>query len=266
MDDTTEQQATGRDSTEEDPSSEAESRPVAVVSLVKTPKPAAEEQDEEDKEDEEDVGTEPPPRPRWPAWVELPVLLLVGVLVVTVVNVFVAQPYLIPSGSMENTLHVGDRVVVNKLAYRFGDIKRGDVVVFDGSGTFVTGHGEPSLFERAGSLFGLTSPPDDKFVKRVIGVGGDRVTCCDAQGRIMVNGVPQNETYLYPGDSPSTVAFDVVVPKGRIWVQGDHRSNSLDSRGHLGSPGGGFIEEENVVGRVEWVVWPFGRLGGVSGG
>src|SRR3954470_21029095 len=110
-------------------------------------------------------------------------------------NAFVAQPYEIPSGSMENTLRSGDRVLVDKLAYRFGSAPaRGDVVVFDGEGSFVQESGRTD------------------YIKRVIGVGGDRVTCCDRQGRITVNGRPLDETYLYPGDTPSRVAFDIEVP------------------------------------------------------
>ncbi|MEU0739479.1 signal peptidase I [Streptomyces sp. NPDC006134] len=167
------------------------------------------------------------------------VTLLASLLCLLLVFTFVLQPFRIPSGSMEGGLRIGDRVLVNKLAYRFGDRpRRGDVVVFDGTGYF--GHGD--------------------YIKRVVGVGGDHVVCCDGEGRIEVNGRPVDESeFLYPGDSPSTVRFDVVVPDGTLFVLGDHRSDSSDSRDHLGSPGGGMIPVDEVIGRADWIVWPFGH-------
>ncbi|MFF4042049.1 signal peptidase I [Streptomyces sp. NPDC001816] len=152
-------------------------------------------------------------------------------------NAFVAQPFQIPSGSMEQGLRIGDRVLVNKLAYRFGaEPRRGDVVVFDGTGYF----------------------GDADYIKRVVGVGGDHVVCCDKEGRLEVNGRPVDETaFLYPGDTPSSVPFDVVVPAGRLFVLGDHRSDSSDSRDHLGSPGGGMIPVGDVIGRADWIAWPY---------
>ncbi|MEU2061415.1 signal peptidase I [Streptomyces sp. NPDC013455] len=152
-------------------------------------------------------------------------------------NAFVVQPFQIPSGSMERGLRIGDRVLVNKLAYRFGaQPRRGDVIVFDGTGYF--GNAD--------------------YIKRVVGVGGDHVVCCDQKGRIEVNGRPVDETaFLYPGDTASSVPFDVVVPSGRLFVLGDHRSDSSDSRDHLGSPGGGMIPVGDVVGRADWIVWPY---------
>ncbi|WP_371668914.1 signal peptidase I [Streptomyces sp. NBC_00289] len=161
---------------------------------------------------------------------------LVCLLFLLVLNTFVVQPFQIPSGSMESGLRIGDRVLVNKLAYRFGaEPRRGDVVVFDGTGYF----------------------GDADYIKRVVGVGGDHVVCCDEEGRVRVNGRPVDEsTFLYPGDSPSTVPFDLAVPDGTLFVLGDHRSDSSDSRDHLGSPGGGMIPVGEVVGRADWIVWP----------
>ncbi|MEU6537569.1 signal peptidase I [Streptomyces sp. NPDC047000] len=165
--------------------------------------------------------------------------LLVCLLSVLLLNAFVAQPFQIPSGSMEPGLRIGDRVLVNKLAYGFGARpQRGDVIVFDGTGYF--GHAD--------------------YVKRVVGVGGDHVVCCDKEGRIAVNGRPVDETaFLYPGDVPSAVDFDVVVPDGTLFVLGDHRGDSADSRDHLGSPGGGMIPVRTVIGRADWIVWPPGH-------
>ncbi|QTE01184.1 signal peptidase I [Streptomyces cyanogenus] len=160
-----------------------------------------------------------------------------GLVFLLLLNAFVVQPFEIPSGSMERGLRIGDRVLVNKVAYRFGaQPRRGDVIVFDGTGYF----------------------GDADYIKRVVGVGGDHVVCCDRNGRIEVNGRPVDETaFLYPGDGASGVPFDVVVPSGRLFVLGDHRSDSSDSRDHLGSPGGGMVPVGDVIGRADWIVWPY---------
>lgn len=161
--------------------------------------------------------------------------LLICMVSLLLVSTFVMQPFQIPSGSMEPAFRVGDRVLVNKLAYRFGsEPQRGDAVVFDGSGYF----------------------GDADYIKRVAGVGGDRVVCCDKRGRIKVNGEPVDEPYLYPGDVPSKVPFVVVVPEGSLFVLGDHRSDSRDSRDYLGLPGGGMIPVDSVIGRADWIAWP----------
>ncbi|MHA5052813.1 signal peptidase I [Streptomyces sp. SD15] len=165
--------------------------------------------------------------------------VLVCLLFLVLFSKFVMQPFQIPSSSMERGLRIGDRVLVNKLAYRFGaEPQRGDVVVFDGTGYF--GNAD--------------------YIKRVVGVGGDHVVCCDKDGRLEVNGRSVDEsTFLYPGDSPSDVAFDVVVPDGSLFLLGDHRSDSSDSRDHLGSPGGGMIPVGDVIGRADWISWPVGH-------
>ncbi|MGW2229219.1 signal peptidase I [Streptomyces formicae] len=168
--------------------------------------------------------------------ITLSVLLCMGFLLL--LSTFVMQPFQIPSGSMEPAFRVGDRVLVNKLAYRFGsEPQRGDAVVFDGSGYF----------------------GDANYIKRVVGTGGDRVVCCDKRGRVEVNGEPIDEPYLYPGDTPSQVPFTAVVPEGSLFLLGDHRRDSRDSRDHLGQPGGGMIPVDAVIGRADWIAWPAGH-------
>jgi signal peptidase I len=194
-------------------------------------------------------------------------LLLVGIaLVITLLlRAFVVQAFFIPSASMEQTLHVGDRVLVSKLSYRFGDIKRGDVVVFDGTDSFAPeiapATGTLSKAARTVGAFLGMAPSEHDFVKRVIGLPGDSVVCCTSAGLITVNGVAVQEPYLYPGDRASTVPFNIVVPAGRLWVMGDHRSDSADSRAHLGDPGGGTVPEQRVIGKVITIYWPLGRIG-----
>ncbi|QSI47615.1 signal peptidase I [Thermobispora bispora] len=162
----------------------------------------------------------------------------IGLVIAILIHTFVLQSFYIPSESMQNTLQVNDRVIVNKLAYRFGPVQRGDIVVFKGW------DGEDTI-------------------KRVIAVGGDRVKCCDAKGRITINGEPLDETeYLYPGDDPSQRRFDVKVPAGRLWLMGDHRSNSLDSRSHMERDDRylGTVSEEDVIGRAFVRYWPPSRV------
>ena len=204
--------------------------------------------------------------PNRPFWQELPILIVVALVVAFVVKTFLLQAFFIPSGSMENTLAIGDRVLVDKISYRFTDIERGDIVVFDASGvlapeeTVVAKPTNPvsKVVRGAASAVGLAPGGETDYIKRVIGLPGDRVACCDDQGRLTVNGVALDEqSYLYPGNPPSTVKFDVVVPQDRLWVMGDHRSASADSRSRIGAPGGGFVPVDRVVGRAFGVTWPF---------
>ncbi|WP_405776703.1 signal peptidase I [Streptomyces sp. NBC_00859] len=202
-------------------------------------------------------------------WRKAGLLVIVCLVFLLLLSTYVMQPFLIPSGSMEPTLEVGDRVLVDKLAYRFGSAPhRGDVVVFDGTGSFVQDaprqNPVPRVVRGAAAALGLAAPADSDYVKRVVGVGGDHVVCCDKQGRIHVNGRPVNEAYVYPGNPPSQVPFDIVVPEGTLWVMGDHRSRSSDSRDHLGEPGGGMVPVDRVIGRAGGIAWPFSRWGSLE--
>jgi signal peptidase I len=197
-------------------------------------------------------------------WVELPILLVFALVLALLIKTFVVQAFFIPSSSMENTLEIGDKVLVNKMIYDFRPVHRGDIVVFNGEGSWdpVTSQATPPLVRLWNAVSGLfgTAPGVHDYIKRVIGVPGDHVACCDARGRVTVNGVPLNEkSYLYPGNPPSTSSFHVTVPPGRLWVMGDHRSVSYDSRGHQQDPGNGTIPRDRVVGRAFVIVAPVSR-------
>ena len=198
-------------------------------------------------------------------WREFPILVVIALLLAVVIKTYAIQAFFIPSGSMENTLEINDRVLVNKLVYDVRGIHRGDIVVFNGDGSWDPGTPprNTNFLVKFGqgfaSMFGF-GHPGDILIKRVIGLPGDKVACCDAQGRVTVNGVPLNEqSYLYPGDSPSEIRFNIVVQPGRLWVMGDHRLISDDSRNHLGDPGGGTIPENAVIGRAFVIIWPPSR-------
>ena len=198
-------------------------------------------------------------------WREFPVLVVIALLLAVVIKTYAIQAFFIPSGSMENTLEINDRVLVNKLVYDVRGIHRGDIVVFNGDGSWDPGTAPRNtnfvvkFGQGFASMFGF-GHPGDILIKRVIGLPGDKVACCDAQGQVTVNGVPLTEqSYLYPGDSPSEVRFNIVVPPGRLWVMGDHRLISDDSRNHLGEPGGGTIPENAVIGRAFVIIWPPSR-------
>ncbi len=198
-------------------------------------------------------------------WRELPILVVVALVLAVLIKTFAVQAFWIPSGSMENTLEIKDRVLVNKMVYHLRDIHRGDIVVFNGDGSWdpgsvpVNGNVFQQFADGFASMFGF-GHPGDILIKRVIGIPGDHVACCDAQGRVTVNGVPLNEqAYLYPGAAPSLSRFDIVVPPGRLWVMGDNRFYSEDSRDHQGDPGGGTIPESAVIGRAFVVIWPVSR-------
>ncbi|MEI2732621.1 MAG: signal peptidase I [Dermatophilaceae bacterium] len=195
-------------------------------------------------------------------------LLAIGaaLLVMAAVRGLLVQSFSVPSTSMQPTLEPGDRILVSRL-HRGPSIQRGDLVVFDGTTSFgasgeSSGGGVGQVLRSIASLFSFDTGTD--YVKRVIGMPGDRVACCDATGSVTVNGIPLVEPYRYPGEAASDIRFDVVVPAGRIWVMGDHRSQSGDSRSRLGYPGGGMVPLDDVIGRV-WVrYWPLDRVGTIT--
>ena len=198
-------------------------------------------------------------------WREFPILVVIALLLAVVIKTYAVQAFFIPSGSMENTLEINDRVLVNKLVYDVRGIHRGDIVVFNGDGSWDPGPAPTDtnvavkFADGFASMFGF-GHPGDILIKRVIGLPGDHVACCDARGRVTVNGVPLDErSYLYPGDVPSESRFSIVVPPGRLWVMGDHRQISDDSRDHQGSPGGGTVPENAVIGRAFVIIWPPSR-------
>jgi signal peptidase I len=195
-----------------------------------------------------DEQTDDKPKGRSSFWKELPILLGVAILVAVLVRAFVLQTFYIPSESMEHTLDINDRVLVNKLVYDFRAPHRGEIVVFEAPAEW------------------RNSAEGQDFIKRVIGVSGDHIVCCDAQQRIVINGHPIDEPYIYTAngvrDPAADQEFDVTVPAGRLWVMGDHRSASGDSLEHWEQSQNiqlSTISEKAVVGRAFTVFWPFGR-------
>lgn len=197
---------------------------------------------------------------------ELAIVAGIALTLSLVVKTFLMQPFWIPSGSMNNTLVRGDRVIVSKLTPGPFDLKRGDVVVFeDPDGWLQEQAPEPGPLLRGLEFVGLYPAGDNHLIKRLIGLPGDHVVCCDKDGRLTVNGVPLDEPYVFEGDKPSEAKFDITVPEGRIWVMGDHRSDSSDSRFHDDGTGAtGSVPEANVTGRAVALVWPLGRMDWLS--
>ncbi|MGO3884994.1 MAG: signal peptidase I [Mycetocola sp.] len=197
---------------------------------------------------------------------DLVIIVLVAVVISFVVKTFFLRSFYIPSGSMENTLQIDDRILVNQLVPDVVGIERGDVVVFKDPGGWLNSSSQSQVPSNwLTNLIGLTSDDDDEhLIKRVIGLPGDHVECCNGSGQISVNGVPISEPYvLMPAgkESVSEREFDVVVPEGSLWVLGDNRYNSADSRYNQDKPGAGFVPTENVVGRAFVVSWPISRWG-----
>jgi len=198
---------------------------------------------------------------------EFPFLIVVALVVSLFIKTFVIQFFFIPSGSMENTLQIDDRVAVNRLPFISNDIKRGDVVVFrDPDNWLPAADMETAPFVIAKAKAALVAvgvlpnPAKQYLVKRVVGVEGDRVICCTTTGKITVNGQEMIEPYIFAGNVPSDMNFDVTVPKGKLWVMGDHRGASADSRFHQDDINKGFVPLNRVTGRVLAVIWPIKNI------
>ncbi|MDQ6935021.1 MAG: signal peptidase I [Actinomycetota bacterium] len=190
-------------------------------------------------------------------------LLVIALVLAVVIKTFFIQAFYIPSPSMEPQFVKNDRILVEKMSYWGGGRpQRGDIVVFKDPGGWLdaTEQGSPRTpLTKALETIGLY-PAGGHLVKRVIGVGGDRVRCCNTAGQVTVNGHALAETsYLPKGTKPSLTRFAVIVPPDHLWVMGDNRADSYDSRGHMGSPGGGFVTDNLVVGKVFALVWPWSR-------
>lgn len=195
-------------------------------------------------------------------------VVLTALFLSVLVRTFLVQAFYVPSGSMENTLITNDRIVVSKISTRITGVHRGDVVVFHDPSSWLGG-GYPDPYDtRVGRILQFVgivpSNSGNDLVKRVIGVGNDTVECCDPAGHIIVNGVPQtNETYIKPGNGTAQIKFKVLVPEGNVFVMGDNRGNSEDSRFHLDLDNG-MIPLEEIVGRVALKIWPIDRFGGIE--
>ncbi|MBP0456272.1 signal peptidase I [Streptomyces bomunensis] len=208
-------------------------------------------------------------RRRRSAVTEIPLLILVALVIALLLKTFLVQAFVIPSGSMENTIRIGDRVLVDKLTPWFGaEPSRGDVVVFKDPNDWLAGEKQApdtsppvvKQIKEALTFIGLLPSADDRdLIKRVVGVGGDTVKCCNKDGKVTVNGKPLDEPYLYPGNAPSTMPFEVKVPKGRLFFLGDHRAVSADSRFHLHEEFRGTVPLSDVVGRAVVIAWPVGH-------
>lgn len=216
-----------------------------------------------------------------PWYIEIPMLVVIALVLVFVFQTFVGRVYQIPSESMEPTLHgcagcTGDRIFVDKISYQFGDPEPGDVVVFEGPDSWNEGYQSirsenPVLraLQNIGGVIGVVPPDQNDLVKRVIAVGGQTVGGCSPEGDLMVDGQPLDEPYLMQNaggsPDPANCAFaPVTVPEGNYWVMGDNRSNSADSRFHVGDEFQGTVPEENIIGKVQAIILPFGRIGTVS--
>ena len=194
---------------------------------------------------------------------EFPFLIVVALVVSLFIKTFIVQFFFIPSGSMENTLQIDDRVAVNRIPFISNNIKRGDVVVFRDPDNWLPAadiETAPFVIAKAKAALVavgvLPNPAKQYLVKRVVGVAGDRVICCTTTGKITVNGEEMVEPYIYAGNVPSDMNFDVTVPKGKLWVMGDHRGASADSRYHQEDINKGFVPLNRVTGRVLAVIWP----------
>jgi signal peptidase I len=213
-------------------------------------------------------------------WKELPILIGVALLLALLIQTFIARVFVIPSESMEQTLHgcpgcYGDRVLVDKLVYNFTEPEPGEVIVFERPETWNQSEFQSNRSSNAfvswlqdiGAAFGLASPDEDDVVKRIVAVGGQTVECCDDRNRVLVDGKPLDEPYVFwgPGSDRVHESFEpITVPDGQLWVLGDNRDNSCDSRCQGGGGANGFVPVDNVIGKVRFIVLPPSRWQGVG--
>lgn len=205
----------------------------------------------------------------WHAVREFVIVVALALVLSLAVKSWLMQAFFIPSSSMEDTLHVGDRVVVSKLTPGVDKLQRGDIVVFEDKAQWLPPAPETQRSGLSGVVHDglvfvglLPNDSDNHLIKRVIGLPGDKVVCCSTDGRLTVNGTPVTEPYLKPGDAPSTEKFTITVPQDKVWVMGDHRSDSADSRYHDPTRDGasGSVPVDDVVGRAVGVVWPLSDM------
>ncbi|MDA3148053.1 signal peptidase I [Leucobacter sp. UCMA 4100] len=198
---------------------------------------------------------------------DLLVIVVIAFVASYALKTFLVRAFYIPSGSMKETLQVNDRILVNQLVPNVQKVDRGDIVVFRDPGGWVYPQAMPEAngFQKVLQQIGLAAEVTDEYVvKRVIGVGGDHVECCDMNGLMMINGVPIREPYVVMPEGATRVSeidFDVTVPEGSVWVMGDNRYASKDSRYNQDQPGKGFVSEDEIVGRAFLLNWPLNRFG-----
>ena len=212
-------------------------------------------------------------------WKELPILIGVALLLALLIQTFIARVFVIPSESMEQTLHgcpgcYGDRVLVDKLVYNFTEPEPGEVVVFERPSTWNQSEFQSdrssnafvSWLQDVGAAFGLAAPDEDDVVKRIVAVGGQRVECCDDQNRVLVDGKPLDEPYVYwaQGSGEQESFPEITVPDGQLWVLGDNRNRSCDSRCQGGGGTNGLVPVDNVIGKARFIVLPPARWQGVG--
>ncbi|PWV85557.1 signal peptidase I [Prauserella marina] len=211
-------------------------------------------------------------------WKELPILIVIALVLAFVIQQFLARVYMIPSGSMEETLHgcagcTPDRILVDKITYDFSDPEPGDVVVFRGPQAWIendapvqeSSNAVVRFFQSIGSVFGLAPPDERDFVKRIIATGGQTVECCDDENRVLVDGRPLDEPYIHWEGQPVQRDFPAVkIPEGAVWVMGDNRNNSADSRIQGGGGLRGVVPVDNIIGKARLIVLPPSRWGVVS--
>lgn len=200
-------------------------------------------------------------------WVkEILLVVLLALTVSTLLRLFLIQVFWIPSSSMRETLNIDDRIAVSRIHSWTGDVRRGDIVVFRDDLDWLGSSQTSSWWQKIGEFTGLMPAGGrETLVKRVIGVSGDHVTCCDDDGRLSVNGTVVEEPYLASGELASNESFDVIVPEGHLWVMGDNRDNSADSRFHTGEGDSPYVAVNSVVGVASAIIWPVAHWSFIPG-